>query len=84
MLKTKNWGTRPIMLVQLSGRRRVYELRPVELHLKENGAIQDKPSFLIGLEVPGNVEFYYGQVSLEMLAEGFRELGYSLTKIERP
>jgi hypothetical protein len=81
-IETFNWGKRQCVI----GRnhvppRRYYEHRITELHHLRHGALKDKPYFVIGMEIPGDLPFVYGQVSLEMLQAAFDELGYSLTKI---
>lgn len=70
-----NHGTGPIKLVGPST-----ELRPTEIHLKEDGAVGDKPSVAIVMrDIFG--EFVMGQLSLEMWNEGLKDIGYKIVKI---
>lgn len=54
--------------------------RPVQIHLKEDGAIGDKPSFCLVLT--NGREVTIGQISLEMFNEGLADIGYKLVKDE--
>lgn len=58
------------------------EAIPVELHFKEDGALNNKPSFAMVMTAPilGRI---FGQLSLETLQECLNELGYSITKNEQ-
>ena len=60
------------------------QLRPVEIHLKENGSDTDGPSFVIvmvGSEyIPAKV---YGQITLDMFNEGLLDIGYKITKLRK-
>ena len=56
-----------------------FEYRPTEIHLKEAGAAGDTPSFTILME--GTFKKVYGQLSLKMLNEGLRDIGYEIRKI---
>lgn len=70
-----NHGTGPI---KLSGP--VLELRPTEIHLKEDGAVGDTPSVAI---VMSNLSkrFVMGQLSLKMWNEGLKDIGYKIVKL---
>jgi len=57
----------------------VTEGRPIELHLKEDGAADESPSFAIIIE-DSNGNKVLGQISLKMLSEALDKLGYTLTK----
>ena len=57
----------------------VTEMKPIEIHLKEDGSVKDEPSFAIVMKnVFGAV--VYGQISLEMLNEGLADIGYKIIK----
>jgi hypothetical protein len=60
---------------------RTYQLRPVKLYLKEDGAMGDKPSFAILLVDPYNhAAPVIGQVSLDMWNKAMNEVGYEIVK----
>lgn len=73
-LKAFNHGKGQIDLQHLGPS--ALELRPSEIHLKENGSTSNEPSFAIVLE--GGPLKVYGQVSLKMLNEALGELGYTI------
>ena len=80
-------GTGPIDLNKWGNVGKISEMRPVELHHKSNGSIREKPSFAIVLvdslhdsDITDNM--VYGQISLEMLNDGLKEIGYKLVKEE--
>lgn len=58
------------------------ELRPIEIHHKENGSTKGEPSFVIVMigtkYIPGTV---YGQITLDMFNEGLADIGYKIEKI---
>lgn len=54
------------------------QMKPVELHLKEDGSISNEPSLLIVME--RYKDYVFGEVSLAMLNEALGELGYKITK----
>lgn len=59
----------------------MFELRPVELYLKEDGAKGDKPSFAITMIDPRNhAAPIIGELSLEMWNKGLSEVGYEIVK----
>lgn len=74
---TKNWGTDKIGIDPEGGP--LIEFRPTELHLKEDGARDDKPSFSIVMIRPPALGKAVGQISLAMLNEALAELGYEIT-----
>lgn len=80
-----NVGTDPIDLTKYleieAGMPR--ELRPVELYLKEEGAIKGTPSVLIVLVEPygRNVRPIIGQLSLEMWNKALNQVGYKIEKL---
>ncbi len=55
-------------------------MRPTELHLKEDGAKNNTPSFCIVMEDKPHDLCAYGQISLNMLTEALDELGYKIIK----
>jgi hypothetical protein len=55
-----------------------YQLRPTRIYLKENGAINDQPSFGILMEHP--TQQVLGQLSLNMLNDGLNDVGYTIRK----
>jgi hypothetical protein len=58
----------------------IAEMRPIEIHLKENATYDDKPGFTIVMaDRYGRVG--YGQVSLKMLNEALKDIGYEMKKI---
>lgn len=54
------------------------ECVPTELHHKNNGSVDEKPSFVIVMKMPSGLSVY-GQLSLETLSECLNELGYNIT-----
>ena len=78
---TYNHGTAPIDMSFLSIVGNLHQMRPHQLHLKEDGAVGDKPSFAL-VFIDGNRNIVVGEISEEMLSEGFKELGYSLEKVK--
>lgn len=73
-----NWGTR-IMKVDVVDKR-VMLMRPTEIHLKENGALDNTPSLAIVMDT--QTLRVVGEVSLNMLNEGLKSIGYELKKTE--
>lgn len=74
---TRNWGKKLIIMPD-----NAIQMRPTEIHLKENGAKNNKPSLCIVMEIPGQVPKVYGQISIAMLNEALNELGYCVTPIK--
>jgi hypothetical protein len=58
-------------------------MRPVRIFLKEDGAIDDKPSFAILMTHDTTMIRHQilGQVSLKMWNEGLADVGYEIIKI---
>lgn len=73
-----NWGT-GIMKVDVVDKR-VMLMRPTEIHLKENGALDNTPSLAIVMDT--QTLRVVGEVSLNMLNEGLKSIGYELKKTE--
>ena len=57
-----------------------FEAMPIEIHLKEDGAVDDTPSFAIVMRsrIGTNI---IGQISLKMLNEGLADIGYKMVKL---
>jgi len=72
-----NWGTGHI---QMELGRLAYELRPIEVHLKEDGTITNEPSMAIVMSNETGTAFIYGQLSLEMWNKALNECGYKIEK----
>jgi hypothetical protein len=77
-IKAVNHGLGKIDLKEIQKTSLLVELVPVELHHKEDGDLDDKPSFCIVLKSQPGMHFY-GQISLRMLDEAMNQLGYSIT-----
>lgn len=75
-----NWGRSHI---QLELGKFAYELRPIEVHLKEDGCINDTPSMCIVMTNETGTSFIYGQLSLEMWNKALNEIGYKITPNEQ-
>lgn len=54
---------------------------PVEVHYLPHGAINNGPSVAF-VSVDLNDNFYLGQISVEMLNRGLKDIGYKVVKIE--
>ena len=59
----------------------LYEVRPIEVHMNENGSIMDRPTlaFIFANE---NRFHIVGQISVDMLNEGLKDIGYKMIKDE--
>jgi hypothetical protein len=69
-----------IKAINLRNKGRILQMRPTEIHLKENGSAKNEPSFAILLE-PKDLPFkILGQISLEMFNEGLNDIGYEIVK----
>lgn len=71
------WGTDKIKITTPGP---AIEGRPIEIHSKDDGTIDNRPSFAIVTEV-GN-GFVISQISLDMFNGGLADIGYKLVKIE--
>lgn len=81
LFKGINHGKEKINLTHLS--KDSIELRPAEIHLKEDGSIECKPSFTIVMIDDGCYPInVYGQISLKMFNNGFNDIGYKIVKKE--
>ena len=67
------------------------EARPIEIRLKEDGTIDNKPTICIVLcQEPESASIIstikkpliYGQISIEMFNEGLKDIGYRIVPIE--
>lgn len=74
---TKNWGTARISFLD----RESIEIRPTEIHLKEDGSRENGSSLAIVLSVPNQPQLpiIVGQISIKILNEALGELGYQIT-----
>lgn len=70
-----NHGVGPIPIMQGAA-----ELRPVQVHLKEDGAIGDKPSLAIVMIGNDGVSVAFGQISVEMMNKGLADIDYTMVK----
>lgn len=52
-------------------------MKPTEVHLKEDGSIEEKPSLTFVLESPFSGPVM-GEISLKMLNEGLGDIGYEI------
>ena len=59
----------------------ITQLKPVEVHLKEDGTLNDGPSLAIVFAFPGLDVATFGQISLEMFNQGLADIGYKIEKI---
>jgi len=58
-------------------------MRPIEIHLKEDGSITNEPTLTIVMIHPSMDYFVIaGEVSLKMFNDGIKDIGYELKKIE--
>jgi hypothetical protein len=56
-----------------------YQLRPTRVYLKEDGAINNQPSFAFLMEHPTDYQpKVLGQLSLAMLNDGLNDIGYTI------
>lgn len=59
------------------------EVRPIEIHLKEDGSLNDGPSLcIVNSDMQKSPTFFFSQVSIEMLNSALKEIGYSINKID--
>lgn len=79
--KAINAGKNKINLSHLDGL--IDEVKPIEIHLKEDGDINSHPSFCIVMmeKSIGLPRHYFGQISLKMLNESLKNIGYEIKKI---
>jgi hypothetical protein len=73
-------GNKVVDLTEVIRGRPAIQMKPVQLHHKANGAIGDKPSFVIVMAHPDDRAIVFGQISLDMLTKALDQVGYSLTK----
>jgi len=74
--KAINHGTGKI---NLSNHILLKTMRPVEIHLKEDGSSKNEPSFAIVMISPFDRPVV-GEITLEMLNDGLKDIGYELIK----
>lgn len=56
--------------------------RPISLHLKTDGDLNDKSSFCIVTELSNGV-YILSEISLRMLNEGLKDIGYAVTTVPK-
>ena len=56
------------------------EFLPIEIHMREDGTTDNKPSVAIVLK-DGGGRHVYGQLSLKMWNEGLKDIGYKIVKL---
>ncbi len=57
------------------------DMRPTEIHFKEDGSLDNKPSFCIVLEAP-MLRAAIGELTVEMFNDALKDIGYKLIKIK--
>lgn len=57
----------------------VTQFKPIEIHHKQDGDINDQPSFTLVMTHPVGMTAI-GQISLEMFNEGLADIGYEIVK----
>lgn len=78
---THDWGKKTI---ELDRWQCLLELRPVEIHHKEDGTLDGGPSFAIVLANANDDRYaVVGQVSFDMLRVTLQKLGYILTRDDK-
>ena len=55
-------------------------MRPIELHMREDGSLNNTPSFAMVMMNQTGTQFVVGQFSIETLTDCLDELGFTLTK----
>lgn len=73
-----NWGKEKI-IIKPPKNFTPLEVRPVQIHLKEDGSLNDEPSFVIVSDHVSGL-WTYGQISFKMFNEGLNDIGYELRK----
>jgi hypothetical protein len=56
-------------------------LKPIEIHLKEDGSLKNEPSFAIVMDSK-DYGMALGEISLEMFNDGLRDIGYKIIKVD--
>lgn len=56
------------------------EMRPIEIHHKADGSLKDQPIFSIVMTNEVIDKSVRGTISLEMLNEGLKDIGYEIVK----
>ncbi len=73
-----NWGEHK---VDFSKYKHIAEMKPVELHMRQDGSLLDDPSFAILMKHPVSPLVVYGEISLQMFNDGLADIGYEMKKI---
>lgn len=72
-----NHGTGKVDLTDKGSK--MLELRPTEVHLKEDGTTDDKPTLTFILQGTKHIPMcVYGQIGIDMLNEGLADIGYEI------
>ncbi len=58
----------------------IIHMVPTELHFKEDGALDDRPSLLVVLSHPTVRHLVVGEMSLSTLSRCLEDLGYEIRK----
>lgn len=58
------------------------QVLPIEVHLKEDGALDHTPSMCLVMADPHFNIYCYGETSLKMWNEGLKEIGYEIRRIQ--
>lgn len=66
--------------IDLTHHSSVLNMLPIEIHHKEDGTYDDKPSFAIVL-ARSNYPTIVGEISLKMLNDALKDIGYQIKKI---
>jgi hypothetical protein len=67
-------------MITIEGVEDVIMMRPTEIHLKEDGALDDTPSFAILME-SSYIPPVVGEISLKMLNDALVTIGYKMVKL---
>lgn len=68
-------------VIEIGSEFRIVQLKPTEIHLREDGDIDNNPSVAIVMENAfGPIAF--GQLSLKMWNEGLADVGYEIVKLK--
>lgn len=68
--------------IDLRHHKGIIEMKPVEIHHKEDGSIKDEPSFCIVMTHPFSPTVG-GEISLEMLNDALADIGYEVIRKEK-
>lgn len=78
---TKDWGKEKIEAGEQY--HQLIHMRPVEIHHKADGTLDDGPVFCFVFALPAINDYaVYGQISLEMLNRSLGRLGYQINRLQ--